>query len=305
MEHRFTRRSRIEAHARVAQAFARDDPRLNATGALPPMTPTRSESAEVLWRESLTHRLETRVDGRAERFRFDAPGLQDGWTAGARAGLEYSLRRRVGAGVAGEYARTATSPSTTPDVGTPVVDTLGRTFEIASVVATLRLELERHLSLWLEGGAARFQSVLDGAATAASATGPLAIYPPTTTPTGAATLTGTVGRHTLSAAASRRIEQTYGVGAVGINRMLGLVYRLELARWAAFTLTGTDNHSSAPDATTVSDGHSATAGFDFPLSAEVSLRTTYSYWEQRDTAHARDWRDHTVSVGFSKRFRWR
>jgi hypothetical protein len=50
-------------------------------------------------------------------------------------------------------------------------------------------------------------------------------------------------------------------------------------------------------------GHSATAGFDFRLPAKATLRTTYSYWDQQDPV--RDWRNHTVAVGLSKRFDWR
>ena len=325
LDHRFNRRSQIEAEARVSENYARTDPRLLVNGSLPPLTLTRSDSLDVLWRQGLSQELQARVVGRAERFRFDAPGLQNGWTADGRAGLEYSFNRRFALGVAGEYARTATSPSTVPTLATPEGDLFSRTYEVVQAVGTLRYEIVKRLELSLEAGYARFQSVLsdgsipatttptttttatDGSGTVVPAangpvTSPVPLYAPTGTPTVAANLTGIVGRHTIGAIASQRVEQTYGVGAVGINRTLGLNYRLALARWAVFNLSGAYNHNSSPDLTVLSSGRVVMAGFDFTLPAGVSTRLNYSYWDRVDAY--RDWNEHMVTVGISKRFEW-
>jgi hypothetical protein len=210
-------------------------------------------------------------------------------------------------------------PGTPVVPGTVVEPRLGHTIEVGSAVATLRLRLARGVVLRAEGGAARYgpvgEPVVSTAGSTAGSTATTTTTPatttshdpvptvPGTTPTVAANLSCTAGPNTLTAIASRRIEQTYGIGAIGVNRVLALEYRLALARWATFLVHGADTHNSAPDGFLLSQGRTLSVGFDCALPADITARLTYSYWDQHEPD--RDWRSHTVALGLSKRFTWR
>lgn len=323
IEHRMSRRSELKLQGRSSHGYARDLANLDVAGTLAPLTLMRNESAEAGFRQRIGRGFDLLLEGRGERFRFDSPLLRDGWAAGGRAGFENAFSPGFALGIDATYGRTATSPDDTIPPGATVVPGTtiavgpAYTIEVGSAVATLRWRMTRALVLRAEGGVARFGPVGDTAAAAADGstgtdtpappaarpTGYVVPTEPSTTPTLAANLSCTVGPHTLTAIASRRIEQTYGIGAIGVNRVLALEYRLALARWASFLLRGSDNHNVASDGFLLSTGRSASAGLDCSLPADFTARLSYSYWDRQDPE--RDWRSHTVAVGLSKRFSWR
>lgn len=322
VEHRMTRRSELKLQGRSSHGYARDLANLNVASTLPPLTLMRSDSAEAGFRQRLGRAFDLRLEGRGESFRFDSPLQRDGWTAGGRLGFENAFSPGFALGIDAVYGRTASSPDATIPPGAAVVPGTtvalnpAYTIEVASAVATLRWRMTRALALEAEGGVARFGPVSDPVAGGADGSGgtstpaPPAARPPylvptepSTTPTLAANLSCTVGPHTLTAIASRRIEQTYGIGTIGVNRVLALEYRLALARWASFLLRGSNNQNVASDGFVLSKGRSASAGLDCSLPADFTARLSYAYWDRQDPD--RDWRSHTVALGLSKRFSWR
>ena len=312
VEQRVSRRAELTLEARSSRDFARDNPNLDVSGTLYPLTLMRSDTAEGGWRQRIGRRLDLRLDARGELYRFESPQQQDGWSAGVRLGLENAFGERLAVGAEGAYGRTAADPQVAvpPLVGAR----FGQTIEVASALANVRIGLLKEVELRLEGGLARFAAVGEPVApelvTPAPADGSAPLVPvelvaqePQTTPQLGATLEATFGRHVLTGLASRRIEQSYGVGTIGVNRVFSLGYRGQLARWLTVNLIGTDNRNAAPDSTPLSSGRSASASVDFTMPMQFGARLTYSYWDRQDPQ--RDWRSHTVSAALSKKFDWR
>jgi hypothetical protein len=312
LEQRVSRRSEIELRARSSRGYARDNPNLGVAGILYPLTLMRSDTAEAGWKQRIGRQLDLRLDGRGELYRFESPQQQDGWSAGGRVGIENAFSERFALGAEGRYGRTATDPQVAvpPLVGRR----FGQTIEVASALATARAGLARHVELRLRGGVARFGAVGDPVPPEgpASPAAPGVVLPPgpelvpqraRTTPELGAELESTFGKHVFTALASRRIEQSYGVGSIGINRVFSLGYRGQFAPWVTLTLIGTDNHNAAPDATLLSSGRTASGSFDFNIPLQFAARLTYAYWDRQDPY--RDWRSHTVSAALSKKFDWR
>ncbi len=69
-QHRLGRYTIAKLQVRSAQAYARDDPRLTLTGALPPLVLARSDEAlgSVSWR--FARAWQATIEGRGERFHF-------------------------------------------------------------------------------------------------------------------------------------------------------------------------------------------------------------------------------------------
>jgi hypothetical protein len=245
--------------------------------------------------------------------------LQDGWSAGSQLELEYDLGERYGLGTETLYGRTSTDPN--PGVPPLIAPRLGQTIEVASALATARADLLRaagpstdrpRLQLRVKAGVAWFGPVGEAVFPEGGVVlpgepqliAPQLLAPGTqTTPQLEAVLETTFGRHAFTATASRRIEQSYGVGAIGINRVFSIDYQGQWAPWLAMSAVASDNSNEAPDATPLSSGRSASASFDVTLPYQFAIRLSYSYWDRQDPF--RDWRSHTVSAALAKQFAWR
>jgi len=272
---RLSRRALLQVEARSSLGFARDNARLDETGLLPPNALTRSDSGAISLRHHFSRTLEGHLEGRGERFEFDSPALPDGSSVRVRSSLDRLGRGTSRIGLSAEYERTSS---------------FHQTIEIERLFGGWSVAVARGVSLSFEAGVGRYR--------------PIGSSGGTFTPTGALGAARRFGRHAVSARLARRIEQTYGLGTVGVSRIVSVGYGFALGARLGLFANAYDVRVNGSSVTDVRpEGRSVSAGTRYDLTRRLTARATYSYASRANGLDER--RSHTVMLSLSRRLAWR
>jgi hypothetical protein len=276
-----SRRSSLQAEARSSQGYARETVLLDQT-LVPPYAVTRTDSGAVSWLYHLARDLEGRLEAEGDHVDFSSPGFVNGWTVTARARVEQASERAWGLGGATEYERTSNA---------------GVRYEIERLFGIWRSNLARGLSTRLEAGVAGFR-VLDSP-------DPRLDLDTHLTPMATAELAGQLGRSTLAVRLAREIDQTYGLGTVGVTYDARLAYTLRLGSRVDAFATGDYARFLSGSAPLGGPTRAlrTTAGARYVLSDGWALQADYSYWHWYDPVAG--WGNHTVGLAVRRAFDWR
>jgi hypothetical protein len=272
-----SRRGTLRGSVGSSLGFAHDVSRLDESGVVPPYSMARTDRASVELLHKLPGDLEGRIQGSGERFNFDRPDLVDGSTAGVEGDLMRGVGPRVRLGVAGGYRWTST---------------YGRKVEIGQVSGRVNVSATRTFTLGASAGMSRY-AILD--------TGD----EPRWQPTGAVSGAGRFGRHKVSAMLAQGVEQTYGIGTIGVVRSISIGYsyavgtRFELHARASDTYVSETVVGEGPDR-----GRRYTAGFRYEFVRSVSGQVQYIYW-RRVQEGVGESRTQAISASLRAHWGWR
>jgi hypothetical protein len=274
--YKVSRQGEVRGTVASSFGFSHDVSRLDQSGIVPPYTLTRTDMASAELQHRLPGALTGRLQASGERFVFDSPNLVNGSSVGVVGDVGRELGPRLLTGVSAEYRRSSNS---------------GNKVEIGTVAGRVGVRLTREFTVTLHGGVSRY-SLLD--------TG----QPAQSSPTGGVNATGRLGRHTLSAGLAQRVEQTYGLGTIGVVRALFAAYAYAITQRLDVSVRAYDTHVSqvvvgaGPDR-----GRRYTAGVHYDILRNLVGEVTYTHWDRGSGTD--QWQSDAVAVSLRTRFAWR
>jgi hypothetical protein len=272
-----SRRGTLRGSLGSSFGFAHDVSRLDESGIVPPYSLSRTDRASVELLHKLPGNVEGRIQGSGERFNFDRPDLVDGSTAGVEGDLMRGVGPRVHLGVGGGYRWTSTS---------------GRKVEIGQVSGRVNVSVTRTFTLAATGGMSRY-AILD--------TGD----EPQWQPTGAVSGAGRFGRHRVSAMVAQSVEQTYGLGTIGVVRSISIGYSYAVGSRFEINARAYDTYVSETVVGEGADrGRRYTAGFRYELLRNLSGQVHYIYWRRGSEGFGES-RTQAISASLRAHWGWR
>jgi hypothetical protein len=216
-----SRRLAVDVQASSSLGYVRDFIRLDVDSTLAPYTLTRYDDGRATVRIYAARDTVVRLEARGYRYDFQGDTLlTNGKTFVAGARVSHSFSSGTLLGGTAEYERTSSGP----------------TYEVERAFLTFRKRVARGWEARLEAGAARHRQL--------PTVPPIVLLPGVEDPTearispvGSGVLDGSYDRHSLRAAASRSVSQTYGFGSVGKVDTVSLAYGFGPIHRVTFVLT--------------------------------------------------------------------